>query len=194
MQFKAENRGYISDVIILDPQELQDAGIRELDLEIIIEKDKNRTALFQRPSFVAEEDSLINIVEEDNVKNLEPIDFIPLEANSTVVLKNILFERATPNVLPISFPSLIKLSNTIKRRSDVVIQVEGHTDNVGDSQALLDLSLSRANAIREFLIQNGVPHAQVRAKGFGATRPITKNRTEAERSKNRRVEIRVLKQ
>lgn len=194
MQFKAENRGFISDVIILDPQELQEAGIREMDLEIVIEKDKNRTSIFQRPVFESENEIVKNKNEKEGLTSIGNVDFIPLEANSTVVLKNILFERASPNVLPVSFPSLLELAKTIKRRKDVVIQVEGHTDNVGDSQALLDLSLSRADAIRDFLIQNGVPHTQVRTKGYGATRPITKNRTEEERSKNRRVEIRVLKQ
>lgn len=192
MQFKAENRGFISDVIILDPQELQEAGIREMDLEIVIERDKNRTAIFKRPVFETKKD--VATSDDEEVEKLYDDDIIPLETNSTVVLKNILFERAKPNVLPVSYPSLLKLANTIKRRSDVIIQVEGHTDNVGDSEALLDLSLARAKAIKEFLIQNGVSHSQVRTKGFGATRPITKNRTEEERSKNRRVEIRVLKQ
>lgn len=194
MQFKAENRGHISDVIILDPQELQAAGIREMDLELIIEKGKKRTSVFKRPIFKPEKETENNKPEEENTEALDKKDFIPLEANSTVVLKNIMFERATSNVLPVSFSSLLKLANTLKRRKDVIIQVEGHTDNVGDSQALLDLSLSRCNSIRDFLIQNGVPHTQVRTKGFGATRPITKNRTEKERSKNRRVEVKVLKQ
>jgi outer membrane protein OmpA-like peptidoglycan-associated protein len=194
MQFKAENRGYISEVIILDPQELQEAGIWEMDLEIIIEKGKNRTAIFKRPVYALKDE--IKESESKIVKSgtSSTSDLIPLEANSTIVLKNIFFERATPNVLPASFPSLNKLAITLKRRSDVIIQVEGHTDNVGDSQALLDLSLFRANAIRKFLIKNGVKHTQVKTKGFGATRPITKNRNEEERSKNRRVEIRVLKQ
>jgi len=194
MQFKAENRGFISDVIILDPQELQAAGIREMDLELIIEKGKNKTAVFQRPIFKTEKKLKETKPEKENTEALEKKDFIPLEANSTVVLKNIMFERATSNVLPVSYTSLLKLANTLKRRKDVIIQVEGHTDNVGDSKALLDLSLARSNSIRDFLIQNGVPHSQVRTKGFGATRPITKNRTEKERSKNRRVEIKVLKQ
>ncbi len=192
MRFKAENRGYISDVIILDPQELQAAGIREMDLELILEKDTNRKSVFQRPIHKSVDE--VVKVEKENIESIKKKDFIPLEANSTVVLKNIFFERATSNVLPASHPSLLKLASTLKRRSDVIIQIEGHTDNVGDSQALLDLSLSRANSIRDFLIQNGVPHSQVLTKGFGATRPITKNRTEKERSKNRRVEIRVLKQ
>jgi len=193
MQFKAENRGEISDVVMLDPQELQDAGITELDLELVIEKGKDRVPVFKRPTY--KDDSKIAEIEPTEEEN-SPLknSLMPLEVNSTVVLKNILFARAKPDVLPISNKSLLKLANTLARRPDVVIQVEGHTDNVGDSKALLDLSLARANAIREFLLQNGANSSQVKAKGFGASRPITKNRTEDERSKNRRVEIRVLNQ
>lgn len=194
MQFKAENRGLISDVIIMDPQELQAAGVREMDLELIIEKGANKTAVFKRPIYKTEDKVIALEKPKENTEPIKTNEYIPLEANSTVVLKNILFERATSNVLPSSFKSLLKLAKTLKKRTEVVIQIEGHTDNVGDSQALLNLSLARANSIRDFLKQNGIPHTQVRTKGFGATRPITKNRTEKERSKNRRVEIRVLKQ
>ena len=193
MQFKAENRGYISDIVMLDPQELQDAGIRELDIEIVIEKDKNRTPIFKRPVYKKDSDIAKVEATKEEVARLES-DIMPLEANSTVVLKNIMFARAKPDVLPVSYPSLLKLARTLARRSDVVIQVEGHTDNIGDSEALLDLSLSRAHAIRDYLVLNGAKSHQVKAKGFGASRPITKNRTEEERSKNRRVEIRVLRQ
>jgi len=194
MQFKAENRGYISDIVMLDPQELQIAGIRELDLELVIEKGKDRAPIFKRPIYKETSDvAQVEPTEEDTpaIKNK---DLMPLEANSTVVLKNILFARAKPDVLPSSYPSLLKLAKTLARRPDVIIQVEGHTDNVGDSEALLNLSLSRANAIRDFLILNGAKSNQVKTKGFGATRPITMNRSEIERSKNRRVEIRVLRQ
>jgi len=197
MQFKAENRGFISDIVMLDPQELQDAGIRELDLEIVIEKGKNRTPIFKRPVY-NEEDIIARVEETEKEKqedaNRLGTDLMPLEANSTVVLKKILFERAKPNVLPVSYRSLYKLAETLERRSDVIIQVEGHTDNNGDSKALMDLSLARCNAIRDFLVQNGVKPHQVKTRGYGATRPITMNRTEEERSRNRRVEIRVLKQ
>ncbi len=193
MQFKAKNRGSESDIVMLDPQELQEAGVTELDLELVIEKGVNRVPVFKRPIYTDESKV---VKEESKQESNSPLkdDIMPLEANSTIVLKNILFARAKPDVLPVSNKSLLKLANTLSRRPDVVIQVEGHTDNIGDSKALLDLSLSRANAIRDFLLQNGAKSAQVKAKGFGASRPITKNRTEEERSKNRRVEIRVLKQ
>lgn len=191
MQFKAENRGYVSDIVQLDPQELQAAGIRELDLELIIEKGKGRIPIFTRPVY---NDSEIAIVESNKEEARPDDELMLLEANSTVLLKNILFAKARPDVLPVSYTSLLKLAKTLNRRKDVVIQVEGHTDNVGDSEALMNLSLTRANSIRDFLIQNGVKSSQVRTKGFGASRPITKNRNEEERSQNRRVEIRVLRQ
>lgn len=194
MQFKAENRGYISDIVMLDPEELQAAGIRELNLELIIEKGKNRNPIFKRPVYKKSEKIAKGEPAVKNEPKREIDDLMPLEANSTIVLKNILFARAKPTVLPSSYPSLLKLAKTLARRSDAVIQVEGHTDNIGDSKSLLDLSLARANAIRDFLILNGAKPAQVKTKGFGASRPITMNRTEEERSKNRRVEIRVLKQ
>ncbi len=195
MQFKAENRGYISDIVMLDPQELQIAGIRELDIELIIEKGKDRAPIFKRPVYKEKNDvAKVEPKKKEDAQAIKDKDLMPLEANSTVVLKNILFARAKPDVLPSSYPSLLKLAKTLARKPDVVIQVEGHTDNVGDSEALLDLSLSRADAIRSYLILNGAKSNQVKTKGFGATRPITRNRSEIERSKNRRVEIRVLRQ
>ncbi|MEE9439084.1 MAG: OmpA family protein [Saprospiraceae bacterium] len=199
MNFKAENRGYISDIVFLDPQELQNSGIKEIDIELRLEKGKGRVAQLKRPTFdkngdIANDNVKSNENEIDSLRNRNKIGFIPLELNSTVVLKNIFFEKGHPDVLPTSFVSLVNLAELIKPRKDVIIQVEGHTDNVGDSQALMNLSLARANAIRVFLLDQGVRANQVKTKGFGASRPITKNRNEEERSKNRRVEIRILKQ
>lgn len=188
MQFKAENRSLISDVVILDPQELQEAGIRELDVELVIEEGGDRVSEFRK-----------KYIQTDNKENVDPSrpdinTILPLEANSTVVLKNIHFERGKPEVLPRSFPMLQKLATTLKRRPDVTIQIEGHTDNVGGRVALEQLSYRRAEAIMDYLVQAGVSSRQIRTIGYGSSRPITNNSTEAKRAENRRVEIRVLKQ
>ncbi len=190
MQFKAENRGVISDIAILDPQELQDAGIREVDLELYMERGKGRKPVFKRTYFTKNDSTS---TPKDKKRPIVD-DLLPLIANSTVVLKNIYFARAKPKVLPRSFPSLQKLAKTLIRRPDVVIRVEGHTDNVGSKEALEKLSYHRAEAIVTYLAKAGVPINQLQTKGYGSSRPITKNRTEEERAKNRRVEIRVLKQ
>jgi len=188
MQFKAENRGSVSDVVILDPQELQLAGITEMDIELHMEKGKGRTTVFKRTYLDKE-----SAVDSTASRSLDD-GLLPLEANSTVVLKNIYFARAKPDVLPRSFPSLQKLASTLQRRPDVTIQIEGHTDNVGGIAALEELSHKRAEAIAEFLVKAGADPKQIKTKGYGGSRPITKNRNEKERAQNRRVEIRVLEQ
>jgi len=189
MQFKAENRGSISDIVILDPQELQAAGITEMDLELHMERGKDRTRVFKRTYIDTEQDS-----NDTTATRKYDNGLLPLEANSTVVLKNIYFARAKPDVLPRSFPSLQKLAKTLQRRPDVTIQIEGHTDNVGGVAALEELSHRRAEAIAQYLIKAGADAKQIKTKGYGGSRPITRNRNEKERAQNRRVEIRVLQQ
>jgi len=157
-----------------------------MDIELFIEKNKNSKIIFKN---TPKKDSLDSTLLKNKDNGL-----LPLEANSTVVLKNIYFARSKPDVLPRSFPSLQKLAETIKRRPDVIIRIEGHTDNVGSISALEQLSYRRAEAIMDYLVKAGVPSRQIQTKGFGGTRPITNNRTEEDRAKNRRVEIRVLKQ
>ena len=71
--------------------------------------------------------------------------------------------------------------------------IEGHTDNVGDEVALIDLSLHRAEAIRDYLVYKGISADRIQVAGRGATRPVFQNSTESGREKNRRVEITVIK-
>lgn len=82
----------------------------------------------------------------------------------------------------------------IKKYPRFLVQVEGHTDNVGKSKTNLTLSQKRAQAVVKWLIKSGkVNTKQLKAKGFGDTKPIADNKTEDGRSKNRRVEFLVSK-
>jgi outer membrane protein OmpA-like peptidoglycan-associated protein len=67
--------------------------------------------------------------------------------------------------------------------------IEGYTDNVGSEQSNLDLSRRRAEAVRDFLIKNGINGKRIEARGYGAAAPVASNETEAGRRQNRRVEI-----
>jgi outer membrane protein OmpA-like peptidoglycan-associated protein len=69
--------------------------------------------------------------------------------------------------------------------------VEGHTDAVGNRDNNLALSQARANAVRDALIARGLAAERIDAFGFGESRPIADNVSEAGRSKNRRIVIRV---
>lgn len=73
-----------------------------------------------------------------------------------------------------------------------VIEIGGHTDNVGDAGANVTLSEARANAVRQALVGAGVNSAVVVAKGYGASRPVASNDTEYGRFRNRRIEYSVM--
>lgn len=72
------------------------------------------------------------------------------------------------------------------------LRIEGHTDDVGRDSANATLSLRRAEAVRTALIRRGVEADRLIAEGFGDTRPIADNATEAGRARNRRIEIRAI--
>ena len=67
--------------------------------------------------------------------------------------------------------------------------VYGHTDNNGSDAVNGPLSEKRADAVKEYLLGKGLKNEQIEAKGFGSSKPVADNSTEAGRSRNRRVEI-----
>ena len=79
-----------------------------------------------------------------------------------------------------------------KLKSDnknVYLEIQGHTDNVGEAGYNLKLSQSRADAVRKYLTSHGIAPDRLTAKGFGATQPIVPNTTEGNRALNRRVQF-----
>jgi outer membrane protein OmpA-like peptidoglycan-associated protein len=72
------------------------------------------------------------------------------------------------------------------------ILVEGHTDNVGDAHSNQRLSEARAAAVRDALLERGIPATQLEALGYGQTKPLADNGNEAGRAANRRIEFKAL--
>ena len=72
------------------------------------------------------------------------------------------------------------------------VVIGGYTDNVGEAKANLRLSRARANSVKVFLVKRGVNAKRLIARGYGETKPIAPNTTEAGRQKNRRIEFTVL--
>ena len=81
----------------------------------------------------------------------------------------------------------------LKLNPDVVIEIQGHTDNVGSAKYNLDLSQQRAKMVYETLIRFGADAKQLQFKGYGDAQPIANNQTETGRSANRRTQFKVLK-
>jgi outer membrane protein OmpA-like peptidoglycan-associated protein len=108
---------------------------------------------------------------------------------TVLTLGNVLFApgkatlraEALHNVYP-----LVTFMREDPRRTAII---EGYTDNVGSDKSNLDLSQQRAEAVRDFLIKNGIDAERIEARGYGEAAPVASNDTEAGRQQNRRVEI-----
>lgn len=103
-----------------------------------------------------------------------------------------MFETGKSKILDESYTELSQLYHYLKANKDVKIAIEGHTDNVGNDEANLKLSESRAIAVRKYLTLNGISASRIKIEAYGNSKPIADNTTEEGRTKNRRVEIRLL--
>src|SRR5690606_14551195 len=75
----------------------------------------------------------------------------------------------------------------------VEVRIEGHTDNSGSDAINLPLSKARANRVKDYLVLNGLELTNIQVEGYGASRPVADNNTEAGRATNRRVEVVVIR-
>ena len=116
----------------------------------------------------------------------------PFELNKPMVLNNIFFETNSYNLLPVSMIALDKLADILTENKTMKIEIGGHTDNVGKPEDNQKLSEKRAIAVIEYLFTKKVRATQLTAKGYGDTKPIASNDTEAGRAKNRRTEFTIL--
>ncbi len=95
----------------------------------------------------------------------------------------------------IPFSIVDKLVKEITAFPDSRIVIEGHTDNIPTGNLHrdnMDLSLRRAKTIANILVSHGIPLERISVMGYGDTRPISTNNTEAGRAKNRRVEVKLM--
>ena len=84
-------------------------------------------------------------------------------------------------------------SEYLKQNQDLVVAIEGHTDNVGNKIENLYLSQERAKSVYDFLIQSGIQKQRLSYEGFGEEIPIVSNYNEEGRALNRRTEFKVLR-
>jgi outer membrane protein OmpA-like peptidoglycan-associated protein len=107
----------------------------------------------------------------------------------SVILRGVNFLPSRATLTPSAREVLRDVASQLVENPQYKVQVSGHTDIRGTRARNLRLSLARARTVETFLEANGVPPAQVSAKGFGPDVPIASNKTAAGRAKNRRVEL-----
>jgi outer membrane protein OmpA-like peptidoglycan-associated protein len=109
------------------------------------------------------------------------------------LLKQVNFAHDSAEILDDSKALLSEIAGIMKENMAIRrVEVQGHTDNTGSGRYNLMLSQQRAEAVVEGLIRLGVDAARMTARGYGAERPLAPNVSDANRAKNRRVQIVIL--
>lgn len=111
------------------------------------------------------------------------------EGRSSLVLEGVNFEFDSARLTADSYEVLNRVARSLREWPEVRVEIAGHTDDQGTHEYNLDLSQRRAEAVRDYLMGRGVGGSRLVAKGYGKTRPVNTNETEAGRAQNRRVEL-----
>ena len=124
---------------------------------------------------------------------IKNIFMVPIEVGETARLNNLFFDFNKALLKPESFVELDQLVQLMKQKPALEIQISGHTDDVGEVQYNIDLSLKRAKAVRDYLVSKGIAVNRITYKGFGESKPLAQGTSEESRQLNRRVEFLILK-
>jgi len=127
------------------------------------------------------------IVDQPNIALMAKV-----QKGQSIKLEKVAFSRGTAEFEGLDTELALKeLSTFLLENKELSVRIHGHTDSSGDPGLNKALSLERARAVRDYLVDLGVDFERLRISGWGGTRPIASNATEAGRQKNRRVELEV---
>lgn len=116
----------------------------------------------------------------------------PLQSKARGVLKGVTFVTNSPELTDNAKTVLDGVAAELKNFPEVKVEIQGYSDSLGDDNYNLGLSQKRAESVMTYLATQGVPSAQMTAKGYGEANPISDNKTKEGRGKNRRVEMKWL--
>lgn len=132
--------------------------------------------------------------EPENFNQFEDKDGCPDEIPVVVkeftgVIRGITFETNKAVIRPSSQSTLLDALDVLEEYEDIRLEVQGHTDDVGNDQFNLELSQARSEAVVTWFVDHGIERWRFRAVGYGETVPMADNATDAGRAENRRVEF-----
>jgi len=125
----------------------------------------------------------------DNLVCLEKYINIEITKSMIRLKKPILFKDKQVKIDPVSYPALDEVARFLIKNPKISVEIQGHTDSVGDDTFNLDFSQKRAESVRDYLIKKGIAPTRLVARGYGETSPIESNRTSRGRAANRRIEL-----
>jgi outer membrane protein OmpA-like peptidoglycan-associated protein len=112
-----------------------------------------------------------------------------VKIGQVIVLEGITFETNSAEITPESAQILQKTLETLRNNPEIIVEISGHTDDVGSDASNKKLSQARAFSVKQWLVNNGIEDSRLNASGYGEERPIAPNDSPENRRKNRRIEF-----
>jgi outer membrane protein OmpA-like peptidoglycan-associated protein/tetratricopeptide (TPR) repeat protein len=155
---------------------------------VALDYGKNYSIQFESPNFIFYSEN-VNVTDPEAIFN-ERKDFKMkhIKPGNSLVLNNVFFDFNKFDLIQESLPELDKLLDFMKTHPHIYIEISGHTDSSGQEAYNLKLSKQRANSVRNYLTNRGIPEKNIRIKGYGESKPVASNGTEEGRKLNRRTE------
>ncbi|MDN3205806.1 OmpA family protein [Algoriphagus sediminis] len=153
--------------------------------------DKAFSGLYvEKPGFLPK----IYNVERDKLQNVEDLEvnLTPVAPGEEFVFENIFFDFDKYELKEESISSLKRLKKFLDENPNVNIEIQGHTDNVGQKAYNKTLSLNRAKSVQSYLIENGMHPGRVMVVGKGDSEPMVPNDSKENQALNRRITIEIL--
>lgn len=186
-----EGQTRIQDKIIFEGEKNSYSGLSNQEGEFNILLAEGDEYLIKIQSLGEEKEySKIVIGDEDGI--YEGSIEIRYEPAKSYTLEDVQFDSGKSTLRASSFPTLNDLAGLMQLKDKMRLEIAGHTDNVGDNEANLQLSQARAETVVHYLLQKGIATERLIAKGYGETEPLTTNETKEGRQQNRRTEARLL--
>ena len=158
-----------------------------LALLLFLWKSCNKTEEAQQQNSNRVIHDTVYIKEKKQIK--EFVDTKTVEKTDAILLPNVQFYTNSANLLPYSIQSIQELADYMAAHPNANAIIKGHTDDVGDADANLKLSQSRAETVKQVLVSFGIAAERIAAKGYGERMPKTQDQTVEARAINRRVEV-----
>jgi outer membrane protein OmpA-like peptidoglycan-associated protein len=126
----------------------------------------------------------------------KPIDEAPsqdrLREGQTIKIEKLQFEPNSSKIQETSFASLDEIFNLLINNGNLIVEIGGHTNLVMEEVASLRLSTDRAKSVADYLVNKGIERKRLAVKGYGRSKPIANETTQAANKINQRVEIKIL--
>lgn len=123
----------------------------------------------------------------------QPVDLQGCKLGDTIVLHGVNFDFNISSLTPNARTLLDQVAEALRARPDIEAEISGHTDSKGSEAYNQQLSVRRAQSVRQYLIDQGTDPVRLTTVGAGESSPVADNETEAGRELNRRVELKVVK-